>query len=123
MRALRSFTTHAVHTAAVVVLAVVMVVSWSKPIGDTATVTINTQLDVPGYVLQYTSNPISRTPVERAVDDGYEVAVQRLFSTNPADDGRILSKRHPGPTTVDKARGPLLFVIGYTIGSGDRTAN
>lgn len=123
MRSLRTFTTHAVHIGAVVGLAVVMVVSWSKPIGDTANVTINNQIEVPGYVLQYTSNPVSRSPVERAVDDGYEVAVRRIFSTNPADDGRILSERHPGPITVDKARGPLLFVIGYTIGTGDRTAN
>ena len=123
MRALRTFTTHAVHTAAVVGLAVVMVVSWSKPIGDTATVTINTQADLPGYVMQYAAAPMSQNPVERAVDNGYEVVVQRIFSTNPADDGRILDERHPGPLTVDKARGPLLFVIGYTIGTGDRTAN
>lgn len=123
MRALRTFTRHAVHMSAVVGLAVVLVVSWSKPIGDTASVTINDAPDLPAYLAQYGASADAATTVAQARDDGYEVAVRRLFTPDPDQDGRILVERHPGPLSVDSARGPLLFVIGYTIGSGDATAN
>ena len=123
MRALRTFTRHAVHMSAVAGLAVVMVVSWSKPIGDTASVTINTSPELPAYLVQYGASVDAATTVAQARDDGYEVAVRRIFTPDPDEDGRILEERHPGPLTVDNARGPLLFVIGYTIGNGDTTAN
>ncbi len=123
IRALRTFTRHAVHVSTVVGLAVVLVVSWSKPIGDTASVTINDAPDLPAYLAQYGASADAATTVEQARDDGYEVAVRRLFTPDPDQDGRILVERHSGPLSVDGARGPLLFVIGYTIGSGDTTAN
>ena len=123
MRALRTFTSHAVHASAVVGLAVVMIVSWSKPIGDTASVTIGDAPDVPAYLIQYGASIDAETTVARARYDGYEVSVRRIFTPDPEQDGRILEELHPVPITVDNARGPLLFVIGYTIGSGDTTAN
>lgn len=123
MRALRTFTRHAVHASAVVGLAAVMIVSWSKPIGDTATVTINSAPDLPAYLTQYGVSPDAETTVVKARHDGYEVAVRRIFTPDPDEDGRILEELHPGPLSVDNARGPLLFVIGYTIGTGDTTAN
>ena len=123
MRALRTLTRHAVHMSAVAGLAVVMIVSWSKPIGDTASVTINTSPELPAYLVQYGASLDVETTVAQARDDGYEVAVRRIFTPDPDEDGRILEERHPGPLTVDNARGPLLFVIGYTIGNGDTTAN
>jgi hypothetical protein len=123
MRALRAFTRHAVHASAVAGLAFVMIVSWSKPIGDTASVTIGAAPDVPGYLVQYGASIDAETTVARARYDGYEVSVRRIFTPHPDEDGRILEERHPGPVTVDHARGPLLFVIGYTIGNGDTTAN
>lgn len=123
MRALRTFTRHAVHMAAAVGLAVVMIVSWSKPIGDTASVTINAAPELPAYLAQYGAPLDAETTVAQARDYGYEVVVRRIFTPDPDQDGRILDELHPGPVTVDKARGPLLFVIGYTIGSGDTTAN
>ena len=123
MRVLRTFTRHAVHMSAVVGLSVVMIVSWSKPIGDTASVTINTAPDLPAYLVQYGASVDAEAAVAQARDDGYEVAVRRIFTPDPDEDGRILQELHPGPVTVDNARGPLLFVIGYTIGNGDTTAN
>ena len=123
MRALRTFTRHAVHMSAVVGLAAVMIVSWSKPIGDTASVTINSAPDLPAYLVQYGVPVDAETTVAHARDDGYEVAVRRIFTPDPNEDGQILEELHPGPALVDNARGPLLFVIGYTIGTGDTTAN
>lgn len=123
MRVLRTFTRHAVHMAAVVGLAVVMVVSWSRPIGDTATVTINTAPELPAYLVQYGATLDAEITVAQARDDGYEVAVRRIFTPDPAKDGHILEELHPGTLSVDNARGPLLFVIGYTIGNGSTTAN
>lgn len=109
--------------SAFVGLAVIMIVSWSKPIGDTATVTINSAPDLPAYLVQFGASVDADAAVTQARDDGYEVAVRRIFTSDPDQDGRILEEVHPGPISVDKARGPLLFVIGYTIGSGDTTAN
>ena len=123
MRALRTLTRHAVNMSAVAGLAVVMIVSWSKPIGDTASVTINTAPELPGYLIQYGATLDAETTVAQARDDGYEIAVRRIFTPDPDEDGRILEELHPGPLTVHNARGPLLFVIGYTIGNGDTTAN
>jgi hypothetical protein len=100
-----------------------MIVSWSKPIGDTASVTINTAPEFPAYLVQYGAMLDAETTVAQARDDGYEVVVRRIFTPDPDQDGRILDELHPGPVTVHEARGPLLFVIGYTIGSGDTTAN
>ena len=100
-----------------------MIVSWSKPIGDTATVTINSAPNLPAYLIQYGASPDAETTVAQAKEDGYEVAVRRIFTPDPHENGRILEELHPGPVTVDNARGPLLFVIGYTIGTGDTTAN
>lgn len=123
MRTLRTFTRHAVHMSAVAGLAVVMIVSWSKPIGDTASVTINPAPDLPAYLVQYGVVADAETAVAQARDDGYEVAVRRIFTPDPDQDGQILEELHPGPVSVDNARGPLLFVIGYTIGTDDTTAN
>ena len=123
MRTLRTFTRHAVHVSAVAGLAVVMIVSWSKPVGDTATVTINSAPDLPAYLVQYGAVEDAETAVAQARDDGYEVSVRRIFTPDPEQDGQILEELHPGPVSVDNARGPMLFVIGYTIGSGDTTAN
>jgi hypothetical protein len=123
IRSLRTLTRHAVHMSAVAGLAVVMIVSWSKPIGDTATVTINAAPDMPAYLIQYGASASAETVVAQARDDGYEVAVSRIFTPDPEQNGQILEERHPGPVSVDTARGPLLFVIGYTIGTGDATAN
>lgn len=126
MRALRSLTRHMAHATAMVLLAVVMVTSWSEPTGETANVQINTAV-TPAYLAQYGAHVVSADAgeiVSRARDDGYEVSVQRLFTTDPTLDGAILAQRHPGPDTFDGARGPMLFVIGYTIGQpGDETAN
>jgi hypothetical protein len=123
IRALRTFTRHAVHVSAVAGLAVIMIVSWSRPIGDTASVTINAAPDMPAYLVQYGASSDTQAAVAQARDDGYEVAVRRIFTPDPDEDGRILEERHPGPITADNARGPLLFLIGYTIGDGDTTAN
>lgn len=123
MRALRAFAFHATHVTAVVALATVLMVGWTEPVGETAAVTINTQPEVPGYVMQYGTHVDTATVVERARNDGYEVSIRRIFTPEPRQNGRILDERHPGPITVEDARGPLLFVIGYTIGSGERTAN
>ena len=123
MRALRAFTRHAVHMSAVVGLAAVLIVSWSQPIGDTASVTINTAPELPAYLAQYGVTVDADAIVAQARDDGYEVAVRRLFTPDPDQDGRILAELHPGELSVDNARGPLLFVIGYTVGNGDTTAN
>ena len=123
MRALRTFTRHAVHMAAIAGLAVVLIVSWSKPIGDTASVTINTAQELPAYLAQYGASVDADAIVAQARDDGYEVAVRRLFTPDPDQDGQILAELHPGELSVDNTRGPLLFVIGYTIGDGDTTAN
>ena len=126
MRVLRTLTRHMAHATAIVLLAVVMVTSWSEPTGETANVQINTA-GTPAYLAQFGANTVPTRPneiVARAKDDGYEVSVQRLFITDPSLDGQILSRRHPGPVTADGARGPLLFVIGYTIGEpGDELAN
>jgi hypothetical protein len=123
MRALRTFTWHAIHASAVAGLSIVMIVSWSKPIGDTASVTINSTHAVPAYLIQYGASIDAETVVAQARDDGYEVAVRRIFTPDPDQDGLILEELHPGPRSVDHARGPLLFVIGYTIGDGATTAN
>lgn len=123
MRTLRAFTRHAVHSAAVVGLAVVMVVTWSKPMGETAHVTIGSLPDAPGYLAQYGASIDAETTVAQARNSGYEVSVRRMFTPDPKEDGRILAELHPGPTTIRSARGPLLFVIGYTIGTGDTNAN
>lgn len=123
MRALRTFTRHAVHLSAVAGLSVVLIVSWSQPIGDTASVTINSAHAVPAYLIQYGASVDAETIVAQARDDGYEVAVRRIFTPDPDQDGLILEELHPGPRSVDHARGPLLFVIGYTIGDGATTAN
>lgn len=123
MRALRTFTRHAVQASAVVGLAVVMIVSWSKPIGETATVTIASSPDLPAYLSQYGASVDAETAMAHARDAGYEVAVRRVFTADPAQDGRILEELHPGPVSVANARGPVLFVIGYTIGTGGATVN
>ena len=123
MRALRTFTRHAMQMSAVAGLAVVVIVSWSKPIGDTASVTINSASDLPAYLVQYGASIDAQTVVAQARDDGYEVAVRKIFTPDPDQDGRILEELHPGPMSVDNARGPLLFLIGYTISNGDTTAN
>jgi hypothetical protein len=123
MRSLRTFTKHAVHGTAVVGLAVVMVVTWSKPMGETASVSMGSLPDVPGYLVQYGVTVDAETTVAQARDTGYEVSVRRIFTPDPTEDGRILEEQHAGPTTVGNVRGPLLFVIGYTIGTGDKNAN
>lgn len=123
IRALRTFTRHAVHSLAVVSLAAVMVLTWSEPIGETATVQINAAPDQPAYIAQFSPSTPRPSAVQQARNSGYEVAVQRMFTTDPAMNGRILSQRHPGEVVVDKARGPMLFVIGYTIGDNSILAN
>jgi hypothetical protein len=109
--------------SAVVGVAVVMIVAWSKPLGDTASVTIGTAPQMQAYLVQYGAQADAQTTVDRARHSGYEVAVRRIFTPHPDEDGRILDELHPGSLAVDNARGPLLFVIGYTIGSGGTQAN
>jgi hypothetical protein len=123
MRTLRTFTRHAVHSAAVVGLAIVMVVTWSKPMGETANVTIGSLPDAPAYLAQYGVSVDAESTVVQAQNRGYEVSVRRIFTPDPSEDGRILEERYPRPTTIRTARGPVLFVIGYTIGTGDANAN
>lgn len=123
LRALRTFTRHAVHSLAVVSLSAVMVMSWTEPTGETAHVEINAMPTTPGYLTQYGVEPDWDSTVLRATENGYEVAVQRLFTTNPSEDGQILVQRHPGPIAAFEARGPMLFVVGYTVGPDGVPAN
>lgn len=123
MRTLRTFTRHAVHMSAVVALAVAMVMGSSRPMGDTARVSIASDPQVPAYVAQYGGASTAESAVAQARSNGYEVAVRRIFTPDPSEDGRIVDQFHPGSDTATQARGPILFVIGFTIGQGDRTAD
>lgn len=122
VRALRSMARHAAHTAAAAVLAILMVVSWQLPTSETASVEIGHTPAIHGYISQY-SNPARPSPIERARNQGYEVTVLRTFVPDRSADGEILATRHPGPISPDSVRGPLLFVIGYSIGSDSASVN
>ncbi|HEY5649812.1 MAG TPA: hypothetical protein VIW46_00080 [Acidimicrobiia bacterium] len=91
--------------------------------GETASVTIGSTPDTPGYLAQYGVSIDAETAVAEARNNGYEVSVRRMFTPDPSEDGRILDERRPGPATVRAERGPVLFVIGYTIGICDTNAN
>lgn len=122
LRALKTLNRHLVHSVAVVALAGIMVVGGIEPTGETATVEINLSAPVPGYLAQYSAGG-SISPVDHAKASGYEVAVHRMFTTDPALNGQIIAQRQPGELRFDQARGPVLFVIGYTIGDETTLAN
>lgn len=122
IRALRSMARHAAHAAAATALAILMVVTWQLPTGETASVEIGHTPAIHGYVSQY-SSPAGPSPIERARNQGYEVTVLRSFVPDRAAHGEILATRHPGPISPDSVRGPLLFVIGYSIGSDSASVN
>ena len=122
MRALRSMARHVAHAAAATALAILMVMNWQLPTGETASVEIGHTPAIHGYISQY-SIPAGPSPIERARNQGYEVSVLRTFVPDRAAHGEILATRHPGPISTDSARGPLLFVIGYSIGSDSASVN
>ena len=118
VRALRSVGRHAAQLAATASLALLVVFGWHLPTAETASVEIGYTPEIPGYVAQYATAPIDPpSPIERARDEGYEVSVLRAFVPDRAAHGEIIDTRHPGPTSPDSVRGPMLFVIGYSIGS------
>lgn len=122
VRALRSMARHAAHAVGATALAVLMVVSWQLPTGETASVAIGRTPETHGYISQHAS-PTGPSPIERARNQGYEVTVLRTFVPDRAAHGEILATRHPGPISPGSARGPLLFVIGYSIGSDSASVN
>lgn len=112
----------AAHVAAAASMAILMVLAWQIPTGDTASVQIGYSPSVPGYVNQYSSVG-QASPIEQARNLGFEVSVRRTFVADASADGEILSATRPGPIDPSSVRGPMLFVIGFSVGSDSANVN
>lgn len=123
VRSLRALARGTAHAGAAAAMAVLMVLIWQIPTGDTASVEVGYSSSVPGYVTQYSSSSDKTSPIERARNLGYEVSVRRIFVLDPSADGEILSTTRPGPIQSGSVRGPMLFVIGYSVGSDSANVN
>ena len=123
VRALRSAVRGAAHAGAAAAMAILMVLVLQIPTGDTASVEIGHSTSVAGYVHQYRSTSDPASPIERARNLGYEVSVRRTFVPDPSADGEILSTTRPGPIEPSSVRGPMLFVIGFSVRSDSASVN
>lgn len=130
LRRLRSVSSVAGHTGAAVTLSAVLLLL--------SPATIEREIELPpvaeppaaGYLAQYgaTSAPSAHQTITMAREAGFEVEVITTFVADRAAHGEILGMRHlsaPVATlpATETARGPLLIIIGLSIGESGNTAD
>lgn len=130
LRRLRSVSSMAGHTGAAVALSAVLLLL--------SPATIERDIELPpiaepptaGYLAQYgaTSPPSADQTITMAREAGFEVEVVTSFVADRAAHGEILGMRHLSAQvaqlpTAEPARGPLLIILGLSIGEAGTLAD
>jgi len=130
LRRLRSVSSTAAHATLAVVLSTTILMMSPSTVHREATLPPIARAPRYGYLAQFGVPPdqgIDRT-VTLARESGFEVEVISTYVPYRGADGEIVEMRHMATpvTTVpveEQPRGPLLIVIGFSVGYGDNTAN
>ncbi|MDX1448190.1 MAG: hypothetical protein R3246_03920 [Acidimicrobiia bacterium] len=122
LRRLRALSNGAGHVGAAVALSATLLIL--------APGTLNRELELPpiseppaaGYLAQFGARPASATAtITLAREAGFEVEVITTFVADRASHGTVVQMRHmssevPSVPMNEPVRGPLLIIIGLTVG-------
>ena len=129
LRRLRSVSAGAAHVGAAVAMSTLLLLL--------APATANREIQLPaiseppraGYLAQFGAGPVSaERTIAMAREAGFEVDVVTTYVADRASHGQIVGMRHVTvPVTAipvdDPARGPLLIIIGLTVGGSGTTVD
>lgn len=130
LRRLRAFSSSAGHVTLALVMSAAVLLMSPSPVHKEAVLPAISPAPRYGYLSQFgvpPENDPTRT-ITMARESGFEVDVISTYVPDRHADGEIIEMRHMATSVstvpVDEpARGPLLIVIGFSVGYGDNTAD
>ncbi len=128
VRAVRELSRTSLHAALAVGVAAALLLVSPAGVDPEPTLRAEGSTALPGYIGQYaTPAELTAGTVRLARERGFEVEIVTTFVADRAEHGRIVRMRHLGTPTEeipdDGIRGPILIVIGLTVGEGDTIAD